>query len=247
MRRPHKRTHKVGSIATVRWAAYSAAAAASSFAGAGSAEAVIHYSGVLDEKIGRDDVISIPVGSGGAVMTFFHRRVRYGSSSDYIGGSAFFSIYGASGKVAGDIKGDGQLSISNLARRDAISLRSFPENHGFLAQRSDGDATHPRGRFQQQGYGFIGFTFNSGAGDQYGWVRVRMEGFPSNRFYVVDFASADPGESISAGQKSGSMVAMESLGGLALGAAGACVASTALNGPLTFRVSHVGTPAERAA
>jgi hypothetical protein len=72
------------------------------------------------------------------------------------------------------------------------------------------------------GIGFVGFRFNSGAGVQYGWVRVRMSKLTQNAFTVLDYAYADPGEPISAGQRSSAERAPDqgSLGWLALGAAG---------------------------
>jgi hypothetical protein len=175
---------------------------------------------MIDQKVGRNARFTVPVGSGGAVIVFKHFEHVYGSSSFHDGGSASFSIYGASGAVAGvPLIHTLQLSISKLSFRDAISAQSFPGNKGFLAQRSNGGG-FPRGQFQDRGIGFIGFKFHNGAGDQYGWARVRMMGFPEFRFAVVDFAYADPGESIVAGQKTESGMALESLGGLSLGASG---------------------------
>jgi hypothetical protein len=216
----HKKSRsKITSLSTRRCAAYTAAAAATGFAAAGSAEADIHYSGIIDQNVGgRNGRFTVPVGSGGAVIAFRHFEHVYGSSSFHDGGSASFSIYGASGGAAGvPLIHTLQLSISKLSAREAISTQSFPGNRGFLVQRSNGGGFE-RGQFQDRGYGFVGFKFNSGAGDQYGWARVRMLGFPDNRFIVVDLAYADPGESIVAGQKSEPGLAMESLGGLALGA-----------------------------
>jgi hypothetical protein len=79
------------------------------------------------------------------------------------------------------------------------------------------------------GHGFIGFKFNSGNGAQYGWVRITMIG-PYCAFRLVDYAYADLGEPIRAGQMSSDeMVPNEnddvmpqegSLGALALGAVG---------------------------
>jgi MYXO-CTERM domain-containing protein len=73
--------------------------------------------------------------------------------------------------------------------------------------------------------GFVGFRFDSGAGLQYGWARVRMMGLPENAFKVMDYAYADPGEPIRAGQTSSEVneantPGQGSLGLLALGAVG---------------------------
>ena len=74
------------------------------------------------------------------------------------------------------------------------------------------------------GIGFIGFKFNNGSGDQYGWVRIQVKpgvGYPEYNFQLLDYAYGDVGDTIGAGQKSGHDVAgLESLGGLALGALG---------------------------
>lgn len=73
------------------------------------------------------------------------------------------------------------------------------------------------------GTGFVGFTFNSGAGPQYGWARVTFDGagVPPNgfkyNFTLVDYAFGGVGDRVKAGQvpDSGS-----SLGLLALGCVG---------------------------
>ena len=214
----HKKSgSRIASLNNKRWAAYVSAAAATSFA-AGYAEANIHYSGIIDQNVGgRNGRFTVPVGTGGAVMVFRHTEHVYGSSSVHIGGDALFSIYGASGAVAA-VPAVGSDSISKLSPRDAISTRPFQNSYGFLAERSHSNGI-PRGQFLDRGYGFLAFKFNSGAGDQYGWARVRMLGLPDNKYFVVDFAYADPGESIVAGQKTEPGLAMNSLGGLAVGSA----------------------------
>ncbi len=76
------------------------------------------------------------------------------------------------------------------------------------------------------GYGFIGFRFNNGAGVQYGWARIKMSGVPHYDFVLLDYAYADPGERLMAGQTLENTSSDEqapdqgSLGGLALGAVG---------------------------
>jgi len=77
-----------------------------------------------------------------------------------------------------------------------------------------------------RGTGFIGFRFNNGAGVQYGWARITMAGPAHDNFYLLDYAYADPGEPLRAGETSEDTLSDEqspdqgSLGGLALGAAG---------------------------
>src|SRR5262245_55665601 len=69
-------------------------------------------------------------------------------------------------------------------------------------------------QFLAPGVGFIGVKFNT---NQFGWVRVNMGGAPLNKFTVVDFAYAGPGEQIRAGQ---GVPEPSGLALLALGAAG---------------------------
>jgi LPXTG-motif cell wall-anchored protein len=90
-----------------------------------------------------------------------------------------------------------------------------------LAWEYDGSHKELYGQFLKRGYGLVGFKFNNGAGDQYGWLRVRMMDRFNHMVTVIDYAYGDPGDRVLAGQTSGdSAPVLESLGGLALGAAG---------------------------
>ena len=55
--------------------------------------------------------------------------------------------------------------------------------------------------WQDRGTYYIGFRFNTGAGPQYGWVRIRWAGCPANFFVVKDYAWGDPGDQIKTGQR----------------------------------------------
>ncbi len=70
--------------------------------------------------------------------------------------------------------------------------------------------------FLAPGVGFIGVRFNT---DQFGWIRVNMNGAPGNAFTIVDYAYADRGETITAGQIT-AVPEPSSLALLALGSAG---------------------------
>ena len=210
---------KVSSIPSGRWSAYAAAAAASTFAAAHSTEATIHYSGMLDAKIVGNRVLTVPLGSAAGSFTIIHSFGRYGSTSR--SGNVFFFLNAGSPSVNGFYIGKPEASVSNLDRGDAIPTRPFVPDGGVMASNSCGCSHGIRGQFRDDGVGFIGFKFNNGAGDQYGWVRVRLLG-PWNQGKLVDFAYGDPGERVVAGQKEShpSGPQMESLGGLALGGAG---------------------------
>ena len=117
-----------------------------------------------------------------------------------------------------------------------ISNKPFTTAHRGVLAIASHDFCDPNfgwiGRFDGLGVGYIGFKFNNGSGDQYGWVRIRMEGGLNinQNFKLIDYAWGDVGDRIRAGQiSSDEMVPQESndivpeegsLGGLALGAAG---------------------------
>jgi hypothetical protein len=85
------------------------------------------------------------------------------------------------------------------------------------------------GQFEENKVGYVGFRFNSGNGDQYGWARIAL-GETDHPVILKDYAYGDVGDSIAAGQKSSDAMVPEesnevvpeegSVGGLALGAAG---------------------------
>lgn len=84
---------------------------------------------------------------------------------------------------------------------------------------------YPGGHFKEPGRGFIGFEFNTGAGQQYGWVRVKTSGEADYDFIVLDYAWGDPGETVETGQKTSGNTSRAvtkggSLGLLATGAVG---------------------------
>lgn len=226
MRRSRRPKNK--SIEHKRWAAYATAALSSgfTFSLAESAVAEIHYSGLIKQDVPNGfcfysylnhsgycypGTLRLPLGDNGHIkLTHSKARSIYGTASYYLGGSAFFKISAPGAAV----RGNG--SVSRLLPRNVISAGPFAGGSGLLAAYWGS-----RGQFQAPGQGAVGFKFNTGAGEQYGWVRVRMNGFPENSFAVVEYAYGDPGEVVKAGQKrSRSSPDLESLGGLALGAAG---------------------------
>jgi MYXO-CTERM domain-containing protein len=219
-----KRQHgKIDVVARGRWVAYAAAAAATNLAAAHTAEAEIHYSGPINQNLaGRHDV-TIPLDPAGGSFLAGHNNYVAGSSSFSAGGVAFLYFHGLqSAAVAGATCSEDTVCASNLQRGDVISVRPFAQRLGVLAYDFYFNFWNSFGNFRYHGLGLVGFKFNNGAGDQYGWVRVKMFGPRRNKFTVVDFAYGDPGERVSAGQKSSSESApsLESVGGLALGAAG---------------------------
>jgi hypothetical protein len=224
MKTQRKKPRSINSISTGRWTAYAAAAAASGFAGTRSAEATIHYSGLINQPI-VDDSETFPLDPAGGSLVAAHRYLFYGSRR--AGGSAEFHVYGAqSASVNGSYCALCRWVFpARLDRGDAISAgRFYPGDAMFVILAFDYKSStfdSEGGNFLERGPGFIGFKFNNGAGDQYGWVRVKMYGGLKDTFKVVDYAYGDPGDIVLAGQKSDdSAPSLQSLGGLALGAAG---------------------------
>jgi len=230
VRHPTKRRLKINAIPHVRWAAYSAAATASTLIAARPAEATIHYSGLINEKFRHYDTDSFPLDPAGGVLVFVHHKAVYGSSSFYDGGtgrafvraavSASMNGYEISCTHATTASG----TVSNLKRRAVISQHPFFASGGVLANKGEpwfGCGEVERGQFlTAQKNAFIGFKFNNGNGTQFGWARLDVTGKPFNRFKLVDYAYGDPGERIIAGQmhSTNSGPGLESLAGLALGA-----------------------------
>jgi hypothetical protein len=220
--KPRKLRPKRIAIANSRWTAYAAAGAATALAGIHSAEAEIHYSGLINAKF-----------AGFAVKTFelipgedlqFRHNINYYSTYSKDGGSAFFAIF-PSAFVAGFYTcafNSNVASVSNLERNAVVSERPFVPGGGLMATHSGFSCGGGnRGQFSSDGIGFIGFKFNAGSGDQYGWARVEMFDLGRNKFRLIDYAYGDPGDRVRAGQKFGGHAPnLESLGGLAIGAAG---------------------------
>ena len=224
MKTQRKQQRSINSIATSRWTAYMAAAAASTFAGVGSAEAEIHYSGHVAVKLSGNAHASLPL-SNGASLVF----------ENIDPGSTFWQDFHLfiKGVIAGSARsaysGNGDVFVSNLLSRENVSAGRFgpvSQNPPFgilISNWSDGQFSPIGG----SGRGFVGFRFNTGNGIQYGWARIRTKNDNNNRIHdlIKDYAWGDPGDVILTGQKHSSETAnaksvTASLSLLAFGAQG---------------------------
>jgi hypothetical protein len=110
--------------------------------------------------------------------------LRFGSSTYGLG----FGIEGGavSNRVCGYERGNGTPFPSRLPEGVVISNCRFISGGGTLIEFSPFTA----GQFFEEGLGFLGFSFDNGAGPQYGWARVRTPGPPyfRARFLLVDYA-----------------------------------------------------------
>ena len=214
------RRNRLTSLNSSRWAAYATAGAATAIAGANSAEAAIHYSGVLNVSVPTGEGVAHTFSLDNAAVIRFVNILTGPSASPGPGGDALFRIQGAavSNMFAGTAAGAFRYP-SNLAAGASIAARPFASmNANFFATLAYGGG-FAHSKFLAAGIDFIGFRFNGGSGIEYGWARVTMNGAPGNGFTVVDYAWGDVGTAITAGQTS-AVPEPASLGLLAIGAAG---------------------------
>jgi len=210
------RSRKSSSIGKTRWAVYAAAGAATALGGSYSAEAAIHYSGPINATFtGRGQRIeTFQLDQPDNAISFIKKLGEYAGVALSTECSCERAVRGFSTRFA-----------SKLAFGDNVSAGAFISSltSYWAVLSSNGH----RGAWADPGVGFVGFRFQgSSGGVQYGWARVRMAGFDRhNNFQLLDYAFADPGERIFAGQKSSGerpdqVPDQGSLGALALGAAG---------------------------
>ena len=214
----------------VRWTSYAIAAGATAAGTITPAEAVIHYSGPVHYKfnVKSNFVEQTFQLSAGAFLIGAQNKVPF-LGSNYAG----FGIFGAS--ASNSLRGPGSVSGLNLL--SALRGGSVVSNGPFFRNSCDrcygvmqnGSCVNPD--WQSPGTYFVGFRFNKGSGQQYGWARLRWRGCNRNSFIVQDYAWGDVGDQIKAGQTSSRDEAQGkpeapaattegSLGLLALGAVG---------------------------
>jgi PEP-CTERM motif len=208
----------VGLVPQTRWAAYATAGAATALAGVNSAEADIHYSGILNITLNAppgSTVLRTFALDNGAQLKFAHLRTATSN-----GGGAFFRIQGAG--VSNEFRGvavGGFRYPSNLGPGVNVSSGAFVAHSGVNFATLAYKGGYGNSQWLSKGTGFIGFKFTSFGGTEYGWAQLTMDGAPENSFTLKDFAWADPGTPIFTGETA---VVPEpgTLGLLAVGAVG---------------------------
>ncbi len=205
-------------IPNARWHVYAMAGAATALTGAHSAEGNIVYSGLLDVAFNETSK-AFQLDMPGNSINFAH-LIRTGTST--VGTARFAARGGVSAAFRGfPSYGGGYGYVSKLNFGQKISAGPFWDKFGTMVFSGGREAFNAQ--WLDGGTGFVGFTFNSGAGAQYGWARVTFDDaeVPPNglryNFTLNDYAFGSVGDQVKAGQvpDSGS-----SLGLLALGAAG---------------------------
>jgi hypothetical protein len=191
-RRPAKFSH-------LRWTSYAIAAGATATGAIPAAEAEIHYSGPVDYKFNEKSTFrrhTFPLSNGAHLMGAFNNN-RF-SGYDY----AYFGVDAA--KVSNSLRGPG--SVNGLHLLAALPRGSDVSEGKFFPTPFYGDAVMQslncaNPYWQERGTYYVGFRFNTGAGPQYGWVRIRWAGCNANDFIVKDYAWGDPGDKIKTGQR----------------------------------------------
>ena len=222
-------------LSNSRWFAYATAGAATALSGATSAEAEIHYSGVINAKFRDFDntVKSFALGDDAKLVFLLGYDVPYQGGRNYYYG-AWFGIREAA--VSNQFRGYHGIAstfyVSRLVPGKLVSQGDFVDNLpnyalNFLASSYGADAWGSQTRERRSG--FVGFRFDNGAGKQYGWARLRLRDpnlGAACGFILVEYAWGDPGDSITTGQTSSSedqvgvVPDQGSLGLLALGGTG---------------------------
>jgi hypothetical protein len=214
-----------------RWVAYATAGAATALTASHSAEAAIHYSGIVNQKFPphRSTLRTFPLDQADDFLVFEHHELQV--DRFFIDDFRIHGIASAAFRSAGSTVDSNDWYVSKLRFGQNISSGGFRNAslYGLMVFRTYFGRDF--GPWSDSGTGFVGFRFNNGAGTQCGWARVRAKGaIFLNAFEVLDYAYADPGERITAGEGipgeddqdiSGDQGPDQgSLGGLALGAVG---------------------------
>jgi hypothetical protein len=220
-RMKNRRQEKALTASNARWLAYATASAATALTATPSAEAEIHYSGIVDYPFAGTNQVSSAYFPLNQSASLFFQHFNLGAE-----GAARIEIVGPDGRAGDSIGGlvgtfvlYGGFYVSNLPPRVNLSQLRFGAYCRFTSSGSElhcfggsiGYSDRPNGKFRQPGQGYIGFTFNSGNGRQFGWARIKAGGEPDNHFILHDYAWADPGESIQTGQRRSGADAGESI------------------------------------
>lgn len=220
----HRSSRKANAeIPAARWLAYATAGAATAVACVPCAKADIHHVDVNQPMNGFGNnpgnyIVRQYQLEPGAYLNFLHATNSTGT-----GGFAGF-YFGTNGAlsaqfigVAGTFGGNPYHYVGKLNFGANISLGNFlPNVVGKYNPLATGGG-YPNSQWTSIGSGYIGFRFDLGNGVQYGWAQLNMTTGPRlNAYTIIDYAYADPGETLVAGQ----VPEPGSLGLLAFGAVG---------------------------
>jgi hypothetical protein len=191
-----RRNRQASKLPPLRWSSYAIAAGATAAGAIATAEAEIHYSGPVDYKFQGSSTFKthrFPLSRGAYLIGAINHVTWIGY--DY----AYFGV--ANARLSNSVRGPGNVSgfchVAALPGRSVVSAGEF-SRAGLRATMQD-DCTCPD--WQDRGTYYVGFRFNDGGGQQYGWARIRWGGCPANDFIVKDYAWGDIGDQIKTGQR----------------------------------------------
>jgi MYXO-CTERM domain-containing protein len=225
-------------ITNSRWLAYAAAGAATAFASASSAEAAIHYSGLINHDFANGGFV-------GALDPGVTLELNVGTGT-WVGSGLFsfgaINIRGPLHSAVGDFVGSPGLFayffLSELPAGAFLPTQRFGQSCRWSSScgcQVCYGAQFGGTNFRSSATGFVGFVFSHGGGGiQYGWARLKTSGPPEYHAVLLDYAWGDPGDRFFTGQRRLTPCVSTpcsnepreappkegSLGGLALGAAG---------------------------
>jgi hypothetical protein len=190
------RLRKPSAVSTARWTSYAIAAGATAVAGMPTAEAEIHYSGLVNFKFHKEsrgsETHSFPLSQGVVLVGYRYVRGAVDNSATlFMKGAAVSSAFRIYSPSFAD-------SVAASLPRGAVVSRG-PFALWGIGRLQDYACEFPD--FQEPGTYYAGFRFNNGAGRQYGWVRIKWGGCSWNGYIVKDYAWGDPGDQIKAGQR----------------------------------------------
>ena len=216
---------KPARINSARWAAYATASAATAMACPQAAEADIHHVTVNEALDGAGHSMNAELRQfplqPGAYLTFLqvhNTAANRGLAGFYFGTSGALSAQFIG--VAGTYGGLAFHYVGKLNFGENITGGNFLPNAGRMRFGASNPLAsgpgYPNSQWASITTGYMAFKFNVGGGTQYGWAQIHMNGPSTNTFTLIDYAFADPGQAIVAGQ----IPEPGSLGLLAAGAVG---------------------------
>jgi hypothetical protein len=223
------------SLSETRWLAYATAGAASALGVSRSAEAEIHYSGLVNIELEghfnqNHYSVFLPLTNGASLLFtefyFTSARAYFFVRGGQQGSALAFFTYSNCRALQKLEKGDPIRSCDNCSNpRHFASVAGFPGRGGIMGYQIGHGHFFCYSSLECNAGGIIGFKFNAGNGPQFGWARILgPDAYHHYRYEIKEYAWADPGERIVAGQRSstelGSVSEMGSLGLLAFGAQG---------------------------
>lgn len=196
MKTKRARSRKSAVINNSRWVGYATAGAATALVGANAAEGAIHHV-TVNQAFNNTGPASAQASNFQLDQLGDSIRFSHFATAPNLGIAYFGANVGLATAAFRGFSANGFKYASRLVSGQNISGGPFILGKGTLANKIG----YTNSQFLTAGPDqFVGFKFNNGSGVEYGWARLTMDGSPGNSFTLVDYAWADVGTSIVAGQ-----------------------------------------------